>query len=165
MTEDEPIIVYDFEFLSKVCRLIADSSVAKSDIENLIIWSAIRKEVFYLPKKYKDAKLEFEEIYRGTKTEEPREQTCAFLTLGAMEYAVGRLYVMDNFDKRSKEDATQMVDVIRNEFIQILQEADWLDEKSKNLALDKALYIESNIGYPEFIYNDTYMNGLYENVS
>ncbi len=164
ISEDEPIIVYDIEFVSDICDLLTDTTIPKSDIDNLVIWSAISKEVLFLPKKYKDAKLEFDEVYRGRKTEEPRDQTCAFLTLGAMEYAVGRLYVLDNFDKRSKQATTEMVDVIREEFIEILRETEWLDEKSKSLALDKASFIKSNIGYPDFIYNDTYMNKLYENV-
>jgi hypothetical protein len=42
-------------------------------------------------------------VYRGAKSEEPREVICSYLTLGAMEYAVGRLYVIDNFDKDSKK--------------------------------------------------------------
>lgn len=57
-----------------------------------------------------------------------------------------------------------MIKAIRQEFIQILKDNKWMDEKSSKLALDKANYIESNVGYPEYIYNDTYMNTLYENV-
>ena len=57
-----------------------------------------------------------------------------------------------------------MIEAIRQEFIQILKENKWLDKKSSRLALDKANYIESNVGYPEYIYNDTHMNHLYENV-
>ena len=51
-----------FNIISKIFHF--NNSISFSDIENLIIWSAIRKEVFFLPKKYKDAKLEFDKVIR-----------------------------------------------------------------------------------------------------
>ena len=73
-----------------------------SDIDNFIVWSVIRREVLFLPKKYKEARLEFDQMFRGAKVEEPRNIVCAYLTLYSMEYAVGRLYVANNFNKDSK---------------------------------------------------------------
>ena len=58
-----------------------------------------------------------------------------------------------------------MIESIRQEFIHILRESDWMDDESKALALDKADNIDSKVGFPEFIYNDTYLNEIYENVS
>lgn len=58
-----------------------------------------------------------------------------------------------------------MIEYIRKEFIQILRETDWMDEESRSQALAKADNIDSKVGFPEFIYNDTHLNEIYELVS
>ena len=57
-----------------------------------------------------------------------------------------------------------MIENIRAEFKTILREIDWMDQESKTKAAEKADYIDPKIGYPDYTYNDTYMNNLYKNV-
>ena len=56
-----------------------------------------------MPKKYKEAKLEFDKINLGSNSIPERSKTCANAVLDIMPYAVGRLYVENNFDEASKE--------------------------------------------------------------
>ena len=56
-----------------------------------------------MPKKYKEAKLEFDKINLGSNSIPERSRTCANAVLDIMPYAVGRLYVENNFDEASKE--------------------------------------------------------------
>ncbi len=56
-----------------------------------------------MPKKYKEAKLEFDKINLGSTSIPERSKTCANAVLDIMPYAVGRLYVENNFDEASKE--------------------------------------------------------------
>ena len=60
--------------------------------------------------------------------------------------------------------ATEMIYNIRNEFIKILKEVDWMDTESKAVALEKADKMDIKIGYPDYIYNDTYLEELYKEV-
>jgi membrane metallo-endopeptidase-like protein 1 len=60
--------------------------------------------------------------------------------------------------------AVEMIENILNEFKVILSESDWMDEESKLNALAKASSIDTKIGYPEWIKNDTYLNELYDDV-
>jgi membrane metallo-endopeptidase-like protein 1 len=46
----------------------------------------------------------------------------------------------------------------------MLNETDWMDEESKQVAIEKVNYIDTKIGYSDDIYNDTYLNGIYKNV-
>ncbi|RNA08869.1 membrane metallo-endopeptidase-like 1, partial [Brachionus plicatilis] len=163
INDTEPIIVDDFEYLSFISDFInkADVLYKKSDLENLMVWSAIKNEVTSLPKKYMYAKQEFDKVYKGTKSSHPRAVTCSSYVLDVMEFAVGRLYVMRYFNNHSKQAASEMIENIRVEFMQILRETDWLDDQSRNLALAKAENIDSKVGYPDFIYNSTHLNELY----
>ncbi len=54
-----------------------------------------------------------------------------------------------------------MVENILNEFKQILKESDWMDEQSKQKAIEKASLIDIKIGYSENIYNDSKLNEQY----
>ncbi len=128
VTENESIIVDDTNYLRFITKLIKDYEQSNkkvyekiffpfiflslinlklflftSDLENLIIWSVVKNEVTFLPKKYKEIKLDFDRIYKGTKSVLSRQITCSTYVIDAMEFAVGRLYVSKHFNKRSKQ--------------------------------------------------------------
>jgi predicted metalloendopeptidase len=67
-----------------------------------MMWSFVKNEVSFLPKKYKDIKLEFDKVYRGTKSIISRQVICSNYVTDSMEYAVGRLYISKHFDHHSK---------------------------------------------------------------
>ena len=69
-----------------------------------MLWSYLKERTGFLPKKYKDAKLEFDKINSGSSSIPERAKTCANSVLDVMPYAVGRLYVAKNFDEKSKKD-------------------------------------------------------------
>jgi membrane metallo-endopeptidase-like protein 1 len=64
-----------------------------------------------------------------------------------------------------KLQAHEMIENIRSEFVNILNETDWLDQESRRLALDKANNLDIKVGYPEFLFNDTHLNEIYEKVN
>lgn len=68
-----------------------------------MIWSIVKNEVSFLPRKYKEIKLEFDKVYRGTKSILSRQIICSNYVADSMEYAVGRLYISQHFNHHSKE--------------------------------------------------------------
>jgi predicted metalloendopeptidase len=54
-----------------------------------------------------------------------------------------------------------MIENIRSEFKIMLTEYDWMDTESKKAALEKAESIVLKIGYPDFTYDDYYLNKMY----
>ena len=54
-----------------------------------------------------------------------------------------------------------MVKNILNEFDIVLKELDWMDEETKNQALEKAHLIHPWIGYPEELLNNTLVDETY----
>lgn len=58
-----------------------------------------------------------------------------------------------------------MVNYIHKEFLKILDEIDWMDEKTTQRAREKALAIVSYIGYPDELLDDKKVGDLYANVS
>ncbi|RWS19320.1 neprilysin-like protein [Leptotrombidium deliense] len=82
-----------------------------------------------------------------------------------MGMAVGSLYVRSHFDENSKEEANDMIEDIREAFLEILKEVDWMDEETKNVAKMKAETMEQKIGFPEYIFNSTELDAEYDGVS
>lgn len=57
-----------------------------------------------------------------------------------------------------------MVEYIKQEFINIIQNVDWMDKQTRNNALKKAKSMSSIVGYPEQLVNETLINKHYEKV-
>lgn len=57
-----------------------------------------------------------------------------------------------------------MIENIRQEFKIMLGENEWMDDNSKLAAREKAELIDTKIGYPDYTYNNTYLDDLYKDV-
>jgi predicted metalloendopeptidase len=57
-----------------------------------------------------------------------------------------------------------MINNLHAEFKRTLTEVDWMDSESKKSATEKANAIDIKIGYPDFTYNDTFIDGIYKDV-
>lgn len=57
-----------------------------------------------------------------------------------------------------------MVGYIHKEFLNILDKVEWMDEKTRQRAKDKALAIRPYIGYPNELLNNTEIEHFYSGV-
>lgn len=57
-----------------------------------------------------------------------------------------------------------MIHNIRDAFNNLLEEIDWMDDQTRQVAREKAAAIAEKIGYPDYIMNDTAINLDYEGV-
>lgn len=78
---------------------------------------------------------------------------------------VGELYVRNFFDDESKTKADELVNTIRTEFANLLSNIDWMDNETRETAIEKAKYMDSFVAYPNASYNndfnlDQYYEGL-----
>lgn len=85
----------------------------------------------------------------------------------AHQFGIGlsSLYVKHHFDRESKKSAVNIVNYIKDEFIQILREVEWLDKPTADYAISKAKAIKAYIGYPDELLNDTLVEEFYKDVS
>lgn len=58
------------------------------------------------------------------------------------------MYVRRYFNDESKKTAVDLVDNIRDEFINILHDVSWMDEETREEAINKAKALTTHIGYP-----------------
>ncbi|CAJ0949411.1 unnamed protein product, partial [Mesorhabditis belari] len=74
----------------------------------------------------------------------------------------GALYIERYFSQKSVDEVSMMVKNIRNSFIEILEETDWMDNKTKAAARLKAERMMEFIGYNPTIFNATSIAEKYE---
>ncbi|XP_048471070.1 membrane metallo-endopeptidase-like 1 isoform X1 [Rhincodon typus] len=146
---EEEIVVYGTEYLQKLKYILPKYS--KSTLQNYLAWQLIIDCVRNLSQRFKDAQANYRKALSGTSMEEARWRECASYINSNMENAVGALYVREAFAGESKRMVKDLIDKIREVFIETLDELEWMDAASKQKAQGKALAIKEQIGYPDYI--------------
>lgn len=78
--------------------------------------------------------------------------------------ALGALFIRDRFNEDSKKTALEMIETLREAFIELLEDNEWMDDLTRQVARDKALAMNQHIGYPEFISKPELLNKLYTDI-
>ena len=58
-----------------------------------------------------------------------------------------------------------MIEEVKTAFKQRLETRDWLDQTTKNRSIDKVNAITQMVAYPDQIFNNTWLNDFYKEVS
>ncbi|CAF1159641.1 unnamed protein product, partial [Rotaria sordida] len=146
-------------FAPKVVRditLIIDRQSPRI-IQNYMIWRFMVNRVWNMPKRFRDIAQQFNYVLQGTSTERPRSVICASHVSHAMDLAVSKIYINQYFDQDARKEALEMINNIRNIFINMINQSMWMDLKSKIAMINKARAINEKIGYPDYLKNDNVM--------
>jgi predicted metalloendopeptidase len=97
----------------------------------------------------------------GVEKYKPRWKECVSWTTSYLSIASSALYVRKNFNEKSKHDSLEVVNMIRDEFASTLKKTEWMDEKTRTKALEKAKKMINFIGYPDELKDDKKLNEYY----
>lgn len=78
--------------------------------------------------------------------------------------SVGALYVRKYFSEESKRTAIELVEDIKYGFIDVLQEISWMDEKTREKAIQKAKSLTAHIGYPNELAENNKLEEYYRDL-
>lgn len=137
------------------------TEVDKKTLANYLIWRVVMQSISTLGKRWRDFAQSYSSVITGQEREEPRWEQCLSSLTGTLGIAISSMYVKNHFKSDSKGLALEMVHYIRNEFLNILEQVDWMDEETKREAKAKADAISAYIGYPDELLNDTLVEDLY----
>ncbi|XP_006017174.1 endothelin-converting enzyme 2 [Alligator sinensis] len=161
LADAEPVVVYGHEYLHQVSKLI--NSTDRSILNNYMMWNLVQKTASSLDQRFETAQEKLLETLYGTKKScTPRWQTCISNTDDTLGFALGSLFVKATFDRDSKAIAEEMISEIRTAFEEALDQLDWMDEKTKQAAKEKADAIYDMIGFPDFILDNKELDDVYD---
>ena len=62
-------------------------------------------------------------------------------------------------------NVSEMIESVKTAFIKRLDQNQWLDEVTREASKEKVKAISKMVAYPDQLFNDTYLNTLYAEVS
>ena len=75
------------------------------------------------------------------------------------------MYVREYFDESARKSANEMVQNIQSVFNEVLDEIDWMDNKTLTRAKAKAAAMTTHIAYPDELLDDKKLSAFYVHVN
>ncbi|MCY1062036.1 M13 family metallopeptidase [Nannocystis sp. SCPEA4] len=112
-------------------------------------WHIIRATAGGLSKEIVDADFQFTSALTGAKELSPRWERCVGWANMGLGELVGQAFVKERFAGASKDIALEMIGAIEEAFAAGLPALAWMDDATRERALDKAKALHNKIGYPD----------------
>ncbi|XP_021947553.1 neprilysin-2 isoform X2 [Folsomia candida] len=160
IASDETIIVTVPEYITKFQQLISQTD--KRVQANYVMWRAAASSVSYMSESVRKLQLDYTNTLTGKGEREPRWRECTSVATASLANAVGALYVRRYFKDEARASAMEMVTDIRKSFLDILKEIEWMDSLTRGRAIEKANSMETHIGYPKELMEDSKLIELYD---
>lgn len=83
------------------------------------------------------------------------------MLFSSLPLSAAAIYVNKYFNKKSKDEVTQMATNIKAESIELLKRASWMDDITRAKAIEKANAMDFNVAYPDELTDDTKLEEYY----
>lgn len=137
------------EYFEEVAKVLTSNK----DIETIkayFAWNVINTAAGYLSENFVNANFEFYgRTLSGAEQLRPRWKRVTTTVDGAMGEALGQLYVERFFPPEAKHRMVEMVNNLKEAFALRINDASWMSDATKKLAIEKLSTILVKVGYPE----------------
>ncbi|KAK2552754.1 Endothelin-converting enzyme 1 [Acropora cervicornis] len=163
ITNEQEVVVYGIDFLANITNLLKETS--NRTLANYMMWMVVDSFYLRLGDVFDDISKNFylnlDNYWEPTR----RQDLCIQLMKAKyFEAPLSRIYVDQLFSGDSKKFAKELADGIREAFEQNLNDLDWMDDKTKHVAIRKAKMMKENIGYPDYIEDDKLLDNEFKDV-
>lgn len=143
----ERVQVVDINAMKALQRLLTEQAV--DDVKLLLRWFALASRASELGGPYRALEEEFSRLRKGLKTPPERERVVTQQIAAQLYHPLSQLYVQANFAEATRREITEMVAHIKDEFASRLRSNAWLDDATRQAALEKLGKIDIQVGYPQ----------------
>uniref|UniRef100_A0A0K0FE70 Neprilysin-1 (inferred by orthology to a C. elegans protein) n=1 Tax=Strongyloides venezuelensis TaxID=75913 RepID=A0A0K0FE70_STRVS len=154
------IIVTEIKFFDRIVELLKNTDT--KIITNYMLNRYFSSWTMQLDERYEDIQQDFLKEFVGKKVKSPRWKDCITVASSKLPYASGAMYIDAYFNDKDKAAAMDMIKDLREAFGEIIENNTWMDDVTKNYALEKLKEMMPLIGYPEFIKNSTSLDEYYK---
>ncbi|WP_292041393.1 M13 family metallopeptidase [Massilia sp. UBA6681] len=131
----------------------AAEQVAATDLgtwKDYLAFHSLNQFASTLPKAYSDLRFEFYgKGLTGSPQQSPRWKRALAATNGAMDEAVGKMYVAKYFPAEDKARILKMVADIKTAFERRIDKLDWMAPSTRTQAKEKVRTMYVGVGYPD----------------
>jgi len=131
----------------------AAEQVASADLatwKDYLAFHSLNQFAGTLPKAYSDLRFEFYgKGLTGSPQQSPRWKRALAATNGAMDEAVGKMYVAKYFPAENKAHIQKMVANIKEAFARRIDKLEWMAPSTRTQAKEKVRTMYVGVGYPD----------------
>ncbi|XP_071511470.1 neprilysin-like [Diadema antillarum] len=156
------LVIFSPPYVAGLQRILSETP--NRTIANYVMWRTVMRTVDQMSNRARSIKHAFQKVVTGEQKQPARWKQCIHSTNLFMGRALGVLFIQDHFDEESKNTAFEMIKHLRKTLYQILNSTEWMDEDTKQFAIEKAHAVREQIGYDEKLLNYTYLDSMYVNI-
>lgn len=160
LKDSEPVGTASFDYLEQVSSIV--QSIPINTLNNYMIWHLVSVYEASLGQDFLDARTKVNKaIYGSDLSCIERWRTCVSTVDGSLGLALGKMFVENSFDEKSKIQAETMVTEIKDAFKRNLPGTSWIDDETRKKAIEKIDAVQNMIGFPDYILNQTRVDEEY----
>lgn len=142
----DSVIVGQPEFFKALDKELKTTPL--SDWKSYLKFNLISDFANALPDKYGIAAFNYGKLFSGAKERRPRWKRMMNAQEGAMGELLGKLYVKEYFNEKTKKRYEDLVEAIRTAFKNRIEKLTWMSDSTKQKAYTKLAAIKKKVGYP-----------------
>ncbi|XP_076620842.1 M13 family metallopeptidase neprilysin 5 [Colletes latitarsis] len=158
----DKILIGDLEYLKDVA--LALSTFEEEELETYIWWVVVDIVVPHVSDSLR--KIWLDHVNKVTYVElgESKSLRCASTVNELMGMAVSWLFVDPSFHEDKGKKVFEMLNDIKEAFASLVSHTDWMDKQTKTATLEKNRKMESQIGFPKWLFDEDALNYYYEGI-
>ncbi|KAM3578759.1 hypothetical protein VKS41_008778 [Umbelopsis sp. WA50703] len=143
------IIVTSPNFLGNISTPLLQNTNSRT-LQSYLVWQTLLTYIDNLGEEFTRPKRKLDALLSGVsaRVSTPRWEYCVRRIDEALGFMVGRYYVLDQFKGNARERADSFVESINDAFVERLPDLEWIDQETKDRAVEKVRALTRKIGYP-----------------
>uniref|UniRef100_A0A023GNH0 Putative m13 family peptidase n=1 Tax=Amblyomma triste TaxID=251400 RepID=A0A023GNH0_AMBTT len=162
LTKDDFVDLYALEYYKKLTKFLETASPV--DLFNYAGYRVMLNLGKHASKTFQKALTDFKNDAFEYTNGNVRWKECIKLMKEAMAEIIGYIYVSDKFSAESKKEVEIIAGKIKDAYMEILQNSEWMDSAEKEAATHKLKEMAAKIGYPDWQLDVGYLEALYKHV-
>ncbi len=143
----EQYIVIDVEQAKKINSLLVEENLqALKDYSSFVMLNDVAE---YASSGYVELQDKMQNSLYGITESREDEKVWMDLTQDLLPWEFGAIYVEKHFSQEDKEAVEQMIDLILDEYKEIIGRQEWMSDETKEKAIRKLDTMQVKIGYPD----------------
>ncbi len=145
---EEKILVNQPKFFTQLQELLTNTDI--NIWKKYCSWHTIRFASRFLGENFEEVRGEFfNKILAGTTELQPRWKRVLAVMNASIGFALGKIFVQKYFPQEAKEHMKLLVANLKTAFSERIKKLEWMEESTKQKALEKLAKMNIKIGYPD----------------
>lgn len=159
--DSDIVFAHSLKSVQAVYELLNRTPIER--IQNAFGWYAALALGELTTEQLRELRFEFTDHFRDVKQKKmiSHQQVCMQFVSLEYQFILSRIYIDHHFTPEDFEHTAILIKELKKSFSKMLQANDWMDDKSRTTALKKLASIKENIGYPEWLLNDTRLDEMH----